>query len=241
MSLKETLHYRSILGCAMGAILLAGFGNSQSAAQTPRPVTDRELLEPDPADWLMWRRTLNSWGYSPLKQIDKSNAGQLQLVWTRGMGPGVQEATPLVRDGVMYLPNPSDYIQALDAATGDLRWEYKRKLPEDLSKFLPVPSINRNLAIYGNQIIDTSADDFLFALDAATGKLAWETRIVDYRETPAQETSGPIIANSKIFSTRGCEFKFSPDGCIITAHDAKTGKELWRRRTIPKPGEPGCH
>jgi alcohol dehydrogenase (cytochrome c) len=202
-------------------------------------VTDRELLEPNPADWLMWRRTLNSWGYSPLKQIDKSNAGRLQLVWTRGMGPGIQEGTPLVRDGVMYLPNPSDYIQALDAATGDLRWEYKRKLPDDLSKFLPVPSINRNLAIYGNQIIDTSADDFLFALDTVTGKLLWETRIVDYRETPAQETSGPIIANGKIFSTRGCEYKFSPDGCIITAHDATTGKELWRRRTIPKPGEPG--
>jgi alcohol dehydrogenase (cytochrome c) len=187
----------------------------------------------------MWRRTLNSWGYSPLNQINKSNAGRLQLVWTRGMGPGIQEATPLVRDGVMFLPNPSDYIQALDAATGDLRWEYKRKLPEDLGKFLPVPSINRNLAIYGNQIIDTSADDFLFALDTMTGKLAWETRIVDYLETPAQETSGPIIANGKIFSTRGCEYKFSPDGCIITAHDAKTGKELWRRRTIPKPGEPG--
>jgi alcohol dehydrogenase (cytochrome c) len=202
-------------------------------------VTDRELLEPNPADWLMWRRTLNSWGYSPLKQIDKSNAGRLQLVWTRGMGPGIQEGTPLVRDGVMYLPNPSDYIQALDAATGDLRWEYKRKLPEDLGKFLPVPSINRNLAIYGSQIIDTSADDFLFALDTVTGKLLWETRIVDYRETPAQETSGPLIANGKIFSTRGCEYKFSPDGCIITAHDAATGKELWRRRTIPKPGEPG--
>ncbi|MEO5926794.1 MAG: PQQ-binding-like beta-propeller repeat protein [Bryobacteraceae bacterium] len=216
-------------------LLLAGLGYSQS----PRPVADRDLLEPDPADWLMFRRTLNSWGHSPLKQIDKSNVGRLQLMWTRGMGPGVQEATPLVRDGVMYLPNPSDYIQALDGATGDLRWEYKRKLPDDLSKFLPVPSINRNLAIYGNQIIDTSADDFLFALDSATGKLAWETRIVDYRETPAQETSGPIIANSKIFSTRGCEFKFSPDGCIITAHDAKTGKELWRRRTIPRPGEPG--
>jgi outer membrane protein assembly factor BamB len=117
------------------------------------------------------------------------------------MGPGVQEATPLVRDGVMFLPNPSDYIQAFDAATGDLRWEYKRKLPDDLSKFLPVPSINRNLAIYGNQIIDTSADDFLFALDTATGKLAWETRIVDYRETPAQETSGPIIANG-LFDAR---------------------------------------
>lgn len=235
MFLVHTLRWH----CAATMILVAGLANAQGPASAPRPVTDRELLEPDPADWLMWRRTLNSWGYSPLKQVDKTNVGRLQLVWTRGMGPGVQEATPLVRDGVMYLPNPSDYIQAFDAATGDLRWEYKRKLPDDLSKFLPVPSINRNLAIYGNQIIDTSADDFLFALDAATGKLAWETRIVDYRETPAQETSGPIIAQGKIFSTRGCEFKFSPDGCIITAHDAKTGKELWRRRTIPKPGEPG--
>jgi alcohol dehydrogenase (cytochrome c) len=232
------MNLKNIFGCTAGLILLAVAVYPQSTP-VPRAVTDRELLEPDPADWLMWRRTLNSWGYSPLNQITKSNAGRLQLVWTRGMGPGIQEATPLVRDGVMFLPNPSDYIQALDAATGDLRWEYKRKLPEDLGKFLPVPSINRNLAIYGNQIIDTSADDFLFALDTMTGKLAWETRIVDYLETPAQETSGPIIANGKIFSTRGCEYKFSPDGCIITAHDAKTGKELWRRRTIPKPGEPG--
>ncbi len=239
MLLVDTFRRRSAGCCAAAFILLAGAASAQSQAQASRPVTDRELLEPNPADWLMWRRTLNSWGYSPLKQIDKSNAGRLQLVWTRGMGPGIQEATPLVHDGVMYLPNPSDYIQALDAATGDLRWEYKRKLPDDLGKFLPVPSINRNLAIYGNQIIDTSSDDFLFALDTVTGRLAWETRIVDYRETPAQETSGPIIANGKIFSTRGCEYKFSPDGCIITAHDATTGKELWRRRTIPKPGEPG--
>jgi PQQ-dependent dehydrogenase (methanol/ethanol family) len=239
MLLVATFRWRSAVCCAGAFILLAGVAGAQSPAQAPRPVTDRELLEPNPADWLMWRRTLNSWGYSPLKQIDKGNAGRLQLVWTRGMGPGIQEGTPLVRDGVMYLPNPSDYIQALDAATGDLRWEYKRKLPEDLGKFLPVPSINRNLAIYANQIIDTSSDDFLFALDTVTGHLLWETRIVDYRETPAQETSGPIIANGKIFSTRGCEYKFSPDGCIITAHDANTGKELWRRRTIPKPGEPG--
>ena len=203
------------------------------------PVTSPMLQEPDPADWLMWRRTLNSWGYSPLQQINRSNVGNLRMVWSRGMGPGVQEATPLVHNGVMYLPNPSDYIQAIDAATGDLKWEYKRQVPEDLGKFIPVPSINRNLAIFADKIIDTSQDDFLFALDAVTGKLAWETRIVDYREAPAQETAGPLIANGKIFSTRGCEFKFSPDGCVITAHDAATGKELWRTRTIPRPGEPG--
>jgi alcohol dehydrogenase (cytochrome c) len=204
-----------------------------------QPVTDKMLAEPDPADWLMWRRTLNSWGYSPLNQITRANVGKLKMVWTRGMGPGVQEATPLVHNGVMYLPNPSDYIQAMDAATGEPKWEYKRDVPADLGKFIPVPSINRNLAIYGNTIIDTSADDFVFALDTATGKLAWQTRIVDYREDPAQETSGPIIANGKIFSTRGCEVKFTPNGCVITAHDAATGKELWRTRTIPRPGEPG--
>ena len=203
------------------------------------PVTSPMLQEPDPADWLMWRRTLNSWGYSPLRQIDKTNVANLKMIWSRGMGPGIQEATPLVHQGVMYLPNPSDYIQALDAATGEVKWEYKRQVPEDLGKFVPVPSINRNLSMFGDKIIDTSQDDFLFALDAVTGKLAWETRIVDYRETPAQETAGPLIANGKIFSTRGCEFKFSPDGCIITAHDAVSGKELWRTRTIPKPGEPG--
>ncbi len=210
-----------------------------SIAAFGQPVTDKMLADPDPADWLMWRRTLNSWGYSPLNQITKANVGKLKLVWTRGMGPGVQEATPLVHNGVMYLPNPSDYIQAMDAATGEVKWEYKRTVPADLGKFIPVPSINRNLAIYGDNIIDTSADDFVFALNAVTGKLAWQNRIVDYREDPAQETSGPIIANGKIFSTRGCEVKFTPNGCIITAHDATTGKELWRTRTIPRPDEPG--
>lgn len=211
-------------------VTMVGFG---------QPVTDKMLAEPDPADWLMWRRTLNSWGYSPLNQITKANVGKLKMVWTRGIGPGVQEGTPLVHNGVMYFPNPSDYIQAMDAATGELKWEYKRNVPTDLGKFIPVPSINRNLAIYGDNIIDTSADDFVFGLDSATGKLAWQTRIVDYREDPAQETSGPLIANGKIFSTRGCEYKFTPNGCVITAHDAVSGKELWRTRTIPRPGEPG--
>src|SRR5205814_2228325 len=89
--------------------------SSYSVAQQPAsfvPVTDQMLQNPDPADWLMWRRTLNSWGYSPLDQINRINVRNLKLVWTRSMGPGVQEATPLVYRGVMYLPNPSDLIQA---------------------------------------------------------------------------------------------------------------------------------
>jgi len=219
---------------AVGALLGLGTAFAQPAFE---PVTDAMLQSPDAADWLMWRRTLDTWGFSPLDQIDRDNVAGLSMVWTRALGPGVQEGTPLVRAGVMYFPNPSDYVQAFDAATGDLIWEYRRALPDDLGDYFPVSSINRNLAIYADTIIDTSADDFVYALDARTGELRWETEIMDYRRG-AQQTSGPIVANGKIVSGRGCEPEGSPAACVITAHDAVTGREIWRRRTIAAPGEP---
>ena len=117
--------------------------------------------------------------------------------------------------------------------------EYRRPLPEDVNEFFPTPTANRNNAIYGDRIIDTSVDNFVFGLDSATGKLAFETRIADYRELSAQQTAGPIVANGKIISGRGCEPRGAADACVITDHDAKTGKELWRTRPIPKLGEPG--
>src|SRR5690606_11748908 len=123
------------------ALLVAAAAHGQPA-DTFVPVTDAMLQNPDPADWLMWRRTLDSWGYSPLDEIDRSNVGSLRMVWTRALGPGIQEGTPLVYDGVMYFPNPSDLVQAFDAATGDLKWEYRRSLPSDLGEYFPVPSIN---------------------------------------------------------------------------------------------------
>jgi alcohol dehydrogenase (cytochrome c) len=222
---------------AFVAALLVALETFAQAPQAFEPVTDEMLQKPDSADWLMWRRTLDSWGHSPLAQIDKRNVASLRLVWTRALGPGMQEGTPLVHGGVMYFPNPSDVIQAIDAASGDLLWQYRRSLPDDLGDYFPVPSINRNLAIYADTIIDTSSDDFVFALDARTGELRWQTQILDYKRG-AQQTSGPIIANGKIISGRGCEPEGSAEACIITAHDARTGRELWRRRTIAAPGEP---
>src|SRR3954462_12227462 len=94
------------------------------------PVTDAMLQNPDPNEWLMWRRTLNGWGFSPLDQIKKSNVKDLRMTWTRGLTAGIQEGTPLVHNGVMFIPNPGDDIMAVDAKTGDPIWEYKRKLPE---------------------------------------------------------------------------------------------------------------
>ena len=220
------------------AVLSAG----ESAVQAEKasvPVTDEMLQNPPPGDWLMWRRTLNSWGYSPLKQIKSSNVKHLTLAWSRPMGPGIQEGTPLVHDGVLYMPNPSDMTQALNAATGDLIWKYRRKEPKDLIQHIPHPDINRNLAIYGNLIIDNGLDDVLYALDAATGKVVWETTVLDYHTKPSQQTSGPITANGRIYSGRGCEPYVGPEPCVVTAHDARTGAELWRTSTIEAYGGPG--
>ena len=206
-----------------------------------RPVTDAMLQDPAPKDWLMWRRTLDSWGYSPLDQVNRDNVKDLRMVWSRGLTTGRQQGTPLVYDGVMYMPNPADVIQAIDAVTGDLVWEHRREVPDDIEEYVfnNLWQNNRNIAIYGSRIIDTSVDDHIFALDVNTGDLAWETQILDYRENPAMQSSGPIIANGKVISGRSCMPAGGPDACVITAHDPETGEELWRRRTIPGPGEPG--
>ena len=129
-------------------------------------------------------------------------------------------------------------IQAIAAVTGDLIWEYRRDLPEDTAT-RGLATTNRNLAIYEDRIIDTSAGGYVFALDAATGEQVWDTRVLDYETHPALQSSGPIIADGKVISARSCSTRGGPDACVIVAHDAMTGKELWRRRTISSPGEPG--
>jgi PQQ-dependent dehydrogenase (methanol/ethanol family) len=221
---------------ALCASLVGSYVTAQPSGFVP--VTDEILENPDPGDWLMWRRTQNHWGYSPLDQIDRRNVRELRLVWTRSLNQGVQEGTPLVYNGVMYFPHPSDFTQAFDAATGDLIWEYRRPLPDDVSDYVLFPSINRNLAIYGRFILDNGADNYAYALDAQTGELAWETRILDYR-LGGQHSGGPLVANGKVISGRSCAPKGGPEACVITAFDALTGEELWRTHTIPRPGEPG--
>ena len=226
---------KSVAAISLGVLIVASAGAQQDEFV---PVTDEMLQNPDPADWLSWRRTLNHWGHSPLDQIDRDNVSNLQLVWTRPLNPGVQEGTPLVYDGVMYFPHPNDFTQAFDAATGDLIWEYRRPVQDDNNDYVLFPSINRNLAIYGNYILDNGADNYAYALDARTGELAWETEILDYR-LGGQHSGGPIVANGKVVSGRSCAPRGGPEGCVITAFDALTGEEVWRRHTIPRPGEPG--
>ena len=229
-----------LLTVAASLALAPAPAGAQAESSAPFvPVTDAMLEDPAPGDWLTWRRTPDGWGYSPLDQIDRDNVGTLRLVWTRALSAGSQEGTPLAYGGVLYMPNPSDVIQAIDAVTGDLRWEYRRDLPDDIDDYVNGSMTNRNIAIYGNRILDTSADNYLYALDAETGRLAWETQILDYLVNPARHSSGPIVAGGKAISGRSCRPHGGPEACVITAHDAETGEEIWRRRLVPAPGEPG--
>ena len=224
-------------------VLLIVPGLGVALAQTPDdfvPVTDAMLQAPDDDDWLMWRRTLDGWGYSPLDQIDRDNVADLRLVWTRALNAGSQQGTPLAYRGVLYMPNPGDVIQAIDATTGDLIWEHRRDLPADLGEHMGgLATTKRTIAIYDRLLLDTTGDDYLMALDAVTGEMVWETEVLDYTVNPALQTAGPIVAGGRVISGRSCRATATPDACVVTAHDARTGEELWRRRTIPGPGEPG--
>ena len=201
---------------------------SQPFAQQPKPndfvpVTDEILRNPSPNDWLMFSRTYDAQRFSPLTQINKQNVGQLRLAWTKEMASGgSQESIPLVYRGVIYAFSPAATIQALDGANGNLIWEYKRA----------GSSKTKGLAIYEDMVYFTTPDGALVALDARDGKVRWETKIGE-----AAGTSGPIVVEGKVITGRACAR--TRESCFIAAHDARTGKEIWKFHTIPAKGEPG--
>jgi len=212
----------------------AGSVRAQETAFTP--VTDAMLESPDPGDWLHWRRTLDGWGHSPLDQINRDTAHLLQLVWASPLRPGLSQPTPLVYDGVMYVPNPLGVVQALDAATGERLWEYRKTFegtPDETFR-----SRTRSLAIYGDKIYVTTSDAHIVALDARTGSVVWDQTVADYRRG-YRYTSGVIVVNGLLIAgMTGCE-RYKEGGCFISAHDPETGTEVWRTATIAGPGEPG--
>ena len=241
MKLRTTVpKLTTVLPCAvlLGAALSGGLWLFAQVKDF-RPVTEAMLRNPAPGDWLNWRRTDNAWGYSPLDQIRRDNVAKLQLAWSWAMEEGSQEAAPLVHDGVMYIPNPHGIIQALDAASGDLIWEYR---PRSDTGTTPANAasggVQRNIAIYGDMIFGTTNDAHIIALNARTGQLVWDTAVAD-RKLGYGYTAGPIVAKGKVIAgITGCS-RYKDDVCFITGHDAGTGKELWRTSTVARPGEPG--
>ena len=211
-----------------------GVTRSYRPARNFTPVSDADLMNPPDGDWLHWRGTPAALGYSPLDQITSENVHRLSLAWVWGMEPGTSQPSALVRDGVIFLPNSFNVVQALDATDGTLLWEYRRTFPEGGGRGGRL----RSLALWEDLIFVATLDASLVALDARTGVVRWETVIED-PELGYSNSSGPIVADGKVINgINGCT-RLNEESCFITAHDARTGRELWRTHTIARPGEPG--
>jgi alcohol dehydrogenase (cytochrome c) len=191
------------------------------------PITDEMLRDPDPADWPMMRGNYHAHSYSPLDQVNAGNVGGLQLEWVWSMHDGNSEPAPLVYDGVIYLINPGNVIQALDGRTGDLIWEHATG-PDNAQDM-------RGIAIYRDKIIQATTDSRLVALDARTGEQVWETVIQEGNSN----SSGPIVADGKVITGMASCASYVEARCFISAHDANTGRLLWRFHTIAHAGESG--
>lgn len=213
--------------------LLAVIGDT--AAETSySKVTDARLIAPEAENWLMYRRTYDGWGYSPLDQINTENVKSLVPVWSysTGMEEGHQ-APPIVNDGIMFVSTPQNQVLAIDAGSGDLIWRYRRELPDDLLQMHPT---NRGVALYGDTVYLATVDAFLVALDAKTGEVRWEAEVEDYL-SGYYMTMAPLIAQGKVMvGVSGGEFGIRG---FIAAFDAGTGAAAWKTYTIPGPGEPG--
>jgi alcohol dehydrogenase (cytochrome c) len=218
---------------------------ARRAAQLEKitPVTDEMLQHPPDGDWLAWRRTYDSLGYSPLNQIKRSNVRELRLAWSRALPVGADEITPLVHDGVVFIESANE-IEALDGATGDLLWQYLRPLPEPLLNGRD--SVMRGLAIYQDKLYAPTADGHVIALAVKSGKPVWDHQVIvplsgiyahsnhDFRLDGA-----PIIAKGKVIIGVSLGIANPSGGCFILGLDAQSGDEVWRFHTIPRPGQPG--
>jgi len=198
------------------------------------PVTADRLKNPEDGNWLLFRRTYDGWGYSPLKEITPDNANRLQLVWSTATGQiEGHQAPPIVNNGVMFVATPGNQVLAIEAKSGNLLWRYKRPLPEDVIHLHPT---SRGVALYGDKVYFASADCVLVALDAKTGKEVWTANVDDYKKAYYMSLAPLIVDGKVILGASGGELGVRG---FVAAMDAETGKELWKTYTVPAPGEPG--
>ncbi|MGC8522915.1 MAG: pyrroloquinoline quinone-dependent dehydrogenase [Acidibrevibacterium sp.] len=183
----------------------------------------------DANNFLMTNGDYTQKRYFPNRQINTMNVRHLHPAWIfQTEVKETQETSPIVVDGVMYVTTAFDHVYALDARTGTELWHYKQPLGP-ITTYCCGPN-NRGVAVYGNMVYLATLDSKLVALDAKTGKLAWQSDIAD-PELGYSETMAPTAVDGKILiGTNGGEYGIRG---FVKAFDAKTGKLMWTFSTIP--------
>jgi alcohol dehydrogenase (cytochrome c) len=198
------------------------------------PLTDAAMRAPAKGDWLMWRRTYDGQGFSPLTQIDRANAGRLTSAWTWSLAESPNEVTPVAHDGVLFVAS-GGRIEALDGATGAVLWRYVRPR---ISSAVAASATARSIALYQDLAIAPTPDKHFIALDMKTGKVVWDHEVVPPGRSQPRLAGGPIVAHGKVIQgVSSCNDV--KGGCWIVGLDARTGNQVWRFDTIARPGQPG--
>ncbi len=208
-----------------------------AAASGLPEVTNSDLLNDEviASDWLNYHGGYSGQRHSLLDQIDRGNASSMRLEWVFQEKISEKfETTPLVHDGVMYITVPPGDVYALDAATGARLWRYSRRLPPKLIACCGL--VNRGLAIAGDRLFMATLDAYTIALDRKTGRLLWETELIDY-SLGYSGTHAPLVVKDMVMvGTAGGEYGIRG---FIDAFDIETGERRWRFYTVPGPGEFG--
>ena len=221
--------------CFLLAAAQYGFTQSNERLAQLSEVTEADLINPESEDWLIWRRTYDAQGYSPLEQIDTTNVDQLKEAWRVDLEDGPNMATPLVHDGVMFLASAKDTVLAFDAASGEQLWSYEHR-----PTGFPSPKIG--IALHGDKVIVPTQNMRVVALEASTGRVIWNHEI----STPDHDSplrlpyslrGAPLVANGMVL--QGVTATMIPEGGFIVGLDLESGEEVWRFHSIARPDEPG--
>jgi alcohol dehydrogenase (cytochrome c) len=221
------------LGIALLASSVLAAPSAFAAEVTPERLINANR---EPHNWLMNHRTYDGQRFSPLARITTDNVKNLKLAYAVPLGGTTGnewlEATPLVEDGFLYMTDAWGVLYKVDVRSGDagrIVWRMEPKQER--------PQTNRGAALWGNFVI-TAANwpARIIATDKETGKVAWEANMTT-DQPELRITAAPLAVKDKIIV--GASGGDNGVRDYVAALDAATGKLLWRKFTIPAPGEPG--
>ncbi|HUI58757.1 MAG TPA: PQQ-dependent dehydrogenase, methanol/ethanol family, partial [Steroidobacteraceae bacterium] len=203
------------------------------------PQVDAARLESanyETGSWLTYGRTYDEQRFSPLKQITPENIGRLRLAWHYDLDAAhrVQESTPLIVDGVMYVTSAWSKVFALDPATGKQIWAFDPAVPGQAGVKGCCDVANRGVAVWNGKVYVGTFDGRLIALDAASGKQLWAVATTEPTANNTITGAPRIVKGKVIIGNGGAEYLARG---YVSAYDAESGKLVWRFYTVP--GEPG--
>src|SRR6266853_252853 len=227
---------RTLLSILVFLLVASSVSFPQSGKSLWEPISEERLRHPKAGDWLSYRRTDDAFAFSPLTEINRNNVRNLRPIWSYPVQDDSRWVpTPIVANGIMYVAEGKGRVLAFDVPTGEMKWIHTRSYPEDIRASQAYLRA-RGVAVYDDKIYWGTADSYLVALDAQTGKQVWQVKTADYKKGVGH-SHPPLIADGKvIMGFIGGEREVRG---AVAAYDAKNGALLWKTYTVPAHGEPG--